>query len=275
MFHFLSSIAFRLHFIHLQTMRPREKAVWWRRNQWNQSGSELKLCQQWTRRGNRIFGRDSPQSSNDDDAMSEGEERDEQANPTPILTPIPIPPTCLEVGVIDAFAAHLQNVIPPRHSNLRLIQGPNCGESDVDRRPYHRRLNKQASNISIRLIFIPSSLLKIGLYAFHQSQLQYLIFARNAQISFIDRGAFSTTERLHSVLFPPPIDTLGDSIFDHSSLKFVSFPSTIRLKVFPRNSFSWCDLSSIEIPASVERIGDAAFSRAKLESIAFPSNSKL
>ena len=163
------------------------KPIWWIQKQ---SDSELELHQQRTRRENVVFGWNHSVQPPHHTRQKNGKKQIEQPKPIPILS------TCLEFENNDSFTSDLKNVIPPRHSNLRLIR-------DL----------KNKSNESIYLMIIPPSLLKIGKDAFYQSQLKSLIFARNAKISFADKYAFSQTENLHSIQIPRRSNSLGKAFF--------------------------------------------------------------
>ena len=212
---------FRLVFVFdsILSFPRRKKFMWWTKKQ---HGSEFEIYQTQTRRKNRVF-----------EFHLEGEESQEQAK----TMSTPIPANCLELDNIDSFTPQLKNVIPSRHSSLRLIQNL-----------------KEKSNKSTHLIFIPASLLKIGEHAFSQSQIKSVLFARNAQIQFIDRCAFYKATNVHSVHIPSSIRKLGERVFEDSNLKFISFPPATCLKVIPSSAFLKCPLVSIEILASVERI---------------------
>ena len=229
------------------------KPIWWARTH---NGSELELYQRWTRRGNRVFESNSSIQlqilPSFNYAMPTSDKSGEQAET------IPIPTICLELDNIDALTPYPKNVISPRHSNLRSI-----------------RNLKGKSNKSTHLIFVPASLLKVGIDAFYESQLKYLIFARNAQITFIDQHAFGKAN-LHSLHIPPSVEKFGNHVLSISHIKSITFPSTSKLKEIPSWTFHGCpNLSSIEIPTSVGRIEQYAFSGSNLESITFHPNSEL
>ena len=108
----------------------------------------------------------------------------------------PIPSTYLEIGSMGSSTPNLKHVILPRHSNLRLIQ---------DR-------ERHESKKSLQLIFIPTSLLKIGNHAFFQSQIKHMIFVLKfkssadlhfmRRICILYRFPFNWKGwRLHSMLF--------------------------------------------------------------------------
>ena len=222
------------------------KVLWWtdKRKQWNQSDTIVFEC--------------PPEVESQKQTMI-----------------ISIPSPCFELGNIDSLTPHLKNVIPPRHSKIRLIRN---------------QVYWKASK-SIQLIFIPASLLKIGQHAFFASQVKYLLFARNARIQFINQYAFSGTTDLHSVQFPLSIEKFGEHMFYNSSIKSISFPFIIQveprdfkgckqqnsnLQSIDRNSFCRCTrLTSIEIPFSVKEILSYAFLHSSCRSITFAPNSQL
>jgi len=148
--------------------------------------------------------------------------------------------------------------VPTRHSNIKQIQQTALSG-----------LN------STMLIFIPSSLLRILPKTFAKSDIQYVIFSRNAQVVSFGSEAFSHSHKLKSLLIPNSVEILGDSCFECSKPQFIGLASGSKLRKIGQSAFSNSSISSIEIPSSMEELSYECFSDSKIKFIALPSNSKL
>ena len=104
---------------------------------------------------------------------------------------------------------------------------------------------------SIKIVFMPESVTKIGKRAF--------------------LGCYSLT----NIEIPDSVASIGDSAFSGcSSLQSVKLPDNVDFTSIGSSVFWYCQsLESIEIPDSVKSVGDSAFDHChNLESVKFPDN---
>ena len=97
--------------------------------------------------------------------------------------------------------------------------------------------NGAFDNSTFTSIEIPSSVIKIGLYAFNKcSSLRSVTFGENSKLESIVSCSFWNCSSLTSIEIPSGVTSIGDMAFYYCS-----------------------SLTSIEIPSSVTSIGDGAF----------------
>ena len=114
------------------------------------------------------------------------------------------------------------------------------------------------NNQEISTLEIPSSVTKIGDYAFHRcSGLTTLNLPSN--VTSIGYRAFSECSDLTSVDLPSSITNIGDYVFFYcENLSKVNLPSEIT--AISNGAFGGCSsLKNIELPAGITTIGDYAF----------------
>ena len=114
------------------------------------------------------------------------------------------------------------------------------------------------NNQEISTLEIPSSVTKIGDYAFHRcSGLTTLNLPSN--VTSIGYRAFSECSDLTSVDLPSSITNIGDYVFFYcENLSKVNLPSEIT--AISNGAFGGCSsLKNIELPAGITSIGDYAF----------------
>ena len=112
-------------------------------------------------------------------------------------------------------------------------------------------------NKEIVRVVLPSSVKRIGAYAFMECGLISVLFS-NSLIS-IGKGAFSCARSLESIVIPDSVTTIGDlAFYTCTSLKSIKLSKNI--KIIGKEVFS-CDknLENIEIPSGVTKIDDWAF----------------
>ena len=102
-------------------------------------------------------------------------------------------------------------------------------------------------NSLITSVTIPASVTTIESYAFASSTLSSITFAAGSKLSFIDTGAFESTD-LTSLTLPNAPLSIGD------------------------NAFKNCGLTSLDLGNSVTYIGDSAFENNKLKSVVIPES---
>ena len=127
------------------------------------------------------------------------------------------------------------------------------------------------NNQEISTLEIPSSVTKIGDYAFHRcSGLTTLNLPSN--VTSIGYRAFSECSDLTSVDLPSSITNIGDYVFFYcENLSKVNLPSEIT--AISNGAFGGCSsLKNIELPAGITSIGNNAFTGcSNLQNINLPS----
>ena len=145
---------------------------------------------------------------------------------------------------------------------------------------------------SLTSITIPSSVTRIGEYAFYDTAYyndesnwdngilyigNHLIRAKSDISGSVEirrgtktiaNGAFAKCKSLTSTIIPDSITSIGDSVFrDCRSLTSITIPNSVTS--IGNSAFTWCDsLTSIDIPDSVTSIGyDAFFCCKSLKSV--------
>ena len=127
------------------------------------------------------------------------------------------------------------------------------------------------NNQEISTLEIPSSVTKIGDYAFHRcSGLTTLNLPSN--VTSIGYRAFSECSDLTSVDLPSSITNIGDYVFYYcENLSKVNLPSEIT--AISNGAFGGCSsLKNIELPAGITSIGEDAFVNcSNLQNMNLPS----
>ena len=127
------------------------------------------------------------------------------------------------------------------------------------------------NNQEISTLEIPSSVTKIGDYAFHRcSGLTTLNLPSN--VTSIGYRAFSECSDLTSVDLPSSITNIGDYVFFYcENLSKVNLPSEIT--AISNGAFGGCSsLKNIELPAGITSIGEEAFVNcSNLQNMNLPS----
>ena len=127
------------------------------------------------------------------------------------------------------------------------------------------------NNQEISTLEIPSSVTKIGDYAFHRcSGLTTLNLPSN--VTSIGYRAFSECSDLTSVDLPSSITNIGDYVFFYcENLSKVNLPSEIT--AISNGAFGGCSsLKNIELPAGITSIGEDAFVNcSNLQNMNLPS----
>jgi len=129
--------------------------------------------------------------------------------------------------------------------------------------------------ISIKL---PSTLKKIGKFAFCNTGLQEVVISDSVEI--IEKCAFKNCEHLKKVKLSKNLKSLAEGVFAYTGIEEIQLPnnlitiesetfkncSNLRKVVFPKNlkriydkAFHYTSLESIRLPNSVDFIGDRVF----------------
>ena len=139
---------------------------------------------------------------------------------------------------------------------------------------------------------LPDTLISLGEKVFAGSMIESVELPKG--LSAIPAMAFTSCEKLKSIVIPDCITSIGDFAFSNSGLKSVFFQGEIEtmgyftfyackeltdvklpdhLKRIVSNMFAECEvLTRITLPENVEYIGDQAFSRSGLSEIELPAS---
>lgn len=122
----------------------------------------------------------------------------------------------------------------------------------------------------LKFVSVPSSVEKIGNYAFYYSDLQAIEFSEGLQE--IGEYAFKQCYELQSVSLPKTLTKLGKDAFYSAGL--INLKISGPLDEVGKNAFSYCDkLEQVELDDSVKRLGEFMFSQcAALKNIVLPKN---
>jgi len=143
--------------------------------------------------------------------------------------------------------------------------------------------NVRWTDMGISAFTIPSSVTKIGNYAFAQDYNQYagvVVQSLSAvvlpdSITELGESAFKSNHYLTDVGLPDSLTVMGKGIFnDCRILTGVTFPSGIT--AIPDGMFTQTGFKEIEIPDTVEKIGNGAFSLCYyLTDVSLPDSCKI
>lgn len=134
-------------------------------------------------------------------------------------------------------------------------------------------------NLLVEFVDIPSSLNKIGNYAFAETGLQTIDLSNTSIQTFfitvdsegddgLGGGQFYSCKNLSSVFLPPQLKHVGDGTFHCcESLGSISLPQS--LITIGANAFQRTALTSIVIPSGVEKIYGGAFASCPLRTVNF------
>lgn len=105
---------------------------------------------------------------------------------------------------------------------------------------------------SLKLLFIPSSVAKIGKSAFSNcTHLRKVTFSKNSKLEEIEDFAFSNC-KLREIEIPQNVKKIGKSAFhDCTKLKVVNFEDGSKLQLIEKNTFCATKLKSLFIPPRV------------------------
>lgn len=124
----------------------------------------------------------------------------------------------------------------------------------------------------VRKITLPSSLKKIGDFAFYYCQkIEEIIIPKN--VTSIGEWAFCHCQSLESVEIPSSVTSIGDNAFIGCT-NLASLELSYGIKSIGNGAFQGCtSLESVKLPNSIESLGSEAFFECvSLTSITFPSN---
>lgn len=115
------------------------------------------------------------------------------------------------------------------------------------------------ANAQIGKLTLPSSISKIGDYAFSGSTLSELIIAENAAVPSLGKGAFSGCADFSQFILPEGLKAIPDELYKGTSISEIIIPDDI--EVIGVSAFEDCTkITSLDIPKSIKSIGDKAFS---------------
>lgn len=121
------------------------------------------------------------------------------------------------------------------------------------------------------VVSIPSTVRRIGSYAFSQSGIESLSIPEG--VLTLGERAFYQCDCLQHVDFPSSLSEIGSWAFSSCwSLSSVVMAEGVR-DIGPY-AFNNCGISSLTLPSSIETIGDSAFLNNELSEIAIPKNVK-
>ncbi len=107
---------------------------------------------------------------------------------------------------------------------------------------------------------IPSSVTKIGDYAFNDFALLSIEFESGSLLETIGDYAFSECKYLRTITIPKNVKSLGNYAFNFCQhLVEVSFESGSKLKEIKSHAFYFAGLTHFEVPAGVTTLGDNVF----------------
>ena len=132
---------------------------------------------------------------------------------------------------------------------------------------YYAGLGKE-----VRKITLPSSLKKIGDFAFYYCQkIEEIIIPKN--VTSIGEWAFCHCQSLESVEIPSSVTSIGDYAFIGCT-NLASLELSYGIKSIGNGAFQGCtSLESVKLPNSIESLGSEAFFECvSLTSITLPSN---
>lgn len=124
----------------------------------------------------------------------------------------------------------------------------------------------------VRKITLPSSLKKIGDFAFYYCQkIEEIIIPKN--VTSIGKWAFCHCQSLESVEIPSSVTSIGDYAFIGCT-NLASLELSYGIKSIGNGAFQGCtSLESVKLPNSIESLGSEAFFECvSLTSITLPSN---
>lgn len=124
----------------------------------------------------------------------------------------------------------------------------------------------------VRKITLPSSLKKIGDFAFYYCQkIEEIIIPKN--VTSIGEWAFCHCQSLESVEIPSSVTSIGDYAFIGCT-NLASLELSYGIKSIGNGAFQGCtSLESVKLPNSIESLGSEAFFECvSLTSITLPSN---
>ena len=124
----------------------------------------------------------------------------------------------------------------------------------------------------VRKITLPSSLKKIGDFAFYYCQkIEEIIIPKN--VTSIGEWAFCHCQSLESVEIPSSVTSIGDNAFIGCT-NLASLELSYGIKSIGNGAFQGCtSLESVKLPNSIESLGSEAFFECvSLTSITLPSN---
>lgn len=124
----------------------------------------------------------------------------------------------------------------------------------------------------VRKITLPSSLKKIGDFAFYYCQkIEEIIIPKN--VTSIGEWAFCHCQSLESVEIPSSVTSIGDNAFIGCT-NLASLELSYGIKSIGNGAFQGCtSLESVKLPNSIEFLGSEAFFECvSLTSITLPSN---
>ena len=146
---------------------------------------------------------------------------------------------------------------------------------------------------NVKEVYIPEGVVKIGVQAFYCCATIEKIQLPSS-LKIIEYGAFWECSMLAEVKLPDSLERIEDCAFAGcSSIKEINIPDTVtkvgysafggcsklskvklsnNLTVIEEDSFSWCNIKSIQIPDKVTKIEKNAFRRNKLKEVKIPSN---
>lgn len=115
------------------------------------------------------------------------------------------------------------------------------------------------ANAQIGKLTLPSSISKIGDYAFSGSTLPELILAENAAVPSLGKGVFSGCANFSQFILPEGLKAIPDELYKGTSLSEIIIPDDI--EEIGVSAFEECTkITSLDIPKSIKSIGDKAFS---------------
>lgn len=124
----------------------------------------------------------------------------------------------------------------------------------------------------VRKITLPSSLKKIGDFAFYYcKKIEEIIIPKN--VTSIGKWAFCHCQSLESVEIPSSVTSIGDNAFIGCT-NLASLELSYGIKSIGNGAFQGCtSLESVKLPNSIESLGSQAFFECvSLTSITLPSN---
>lgn len=124
----------------------------------------------------------------------------------------------------------------------------------------------------VRKITLPSSLKKIGDFAFYYCRkIEEIIIPKN--VTSIGEWAFCNCQSLESVEIPSSVTSIGDNAFIGCT-NLASLELSYGIKSIGNGAFQGCtSLESVKLPNSIESLGSEAFEGCvSLTSITLPSN---
>lgn len=133
--------------------------------------------------------------------------------------------------------------------------------------------NAFKGNKKISKVILPSSITKIGEYAFQGTYITEIEL--NSTLEEICDYAFANTIKINEYNIPASVKKIGNYAFEQTSAKKINFADNCIVESFGEGAFKNSSLSEFTLPSSVKDLGVDSFKGSKIKTFTFPSVSEL